>query len=425
MDFGKDLGPTEVLLRYLSRNTLLTPTTTATIQQKQKTERQDFHLEHIGEGFCAIMYDFASTGQVIKQAKGWNKHPELWTDYTAHQRIYAAGLGMGVQVCIPQPAYFIAPENVVTWYSRHRDAGELPDDPTLLKNMKALLVSERIPALPQTVRDALVDVFCPEDQKAAARASPENRNCLLRLYLGRRRAYSGIGSELSVHNFDFSLRSAEFRLRNFEFTLDKMEDLGVDPMQFVAPMAEALAVMHWRVRCDAFDVEFVLGSSPKLRVRCASAGGDDEASGEMRTTWNREPGDDNNTNPECLQRAVQVWLLDFNQVGGITMDEEGVDKAVRGFWDNDPYYPRPAHHEANTTEVRLWEMFKEIYLTTSFGITADTSLPRSFITKVEEEATARSASVSILQGPPKGPTSAARVGGNTGKKTQRHYPGVN
>ncbi|KAJ0162174.1 hypothetical protein CTA2_4997 [Colletotrichum tanaceti] len=146
-------------------------------------------------------------------------------------------------------------------------------------------------------------------------------------------------------------------------------------------MAEALAVMHWRVRCDAFDVEFVLGSSPKLRARCAL------------TTWNREPGDDNNnnTNPECLQRAVQVWLLDFNQVGNITMDEEGVDKAVRGLWDNDPYYPRPACHETNTTEVRLWEAFKDVYLAASVGIRADTSLPLSFIAKVEKEATARSA----------------------------------
>ncbi|GKT41228.1 uncharacterized protein ColSpa_01409 [Colletotrichum spaethianum] len=140
----------------------------------------------------------------------------------------------------------------------------------------------------------------------------KNRNCLLRIYLGRRRTNNRV--------------EGDFTLRNFELTLDKMEILGVDPMPFVTPIAEALAVMHWETHYDAFDVEFDLGSSPKTRTRCVQPG--DDASVEMATTWNRELGDNN---PKCLQRAVNVWLLDFNQVGKITLNEEGVKKAVRGF----------------------------------------------------------------------------------------------
>ncbi|KAK1958724.1 hypothetical protein LY78DRAFT_591574 [Colletotrichum sublineola] len=409
INFNQDLDLTSALCRYLSRKTLLDPTSSAAMHQEMHGERLEHQLEHIGEGFCATIYAFASTGNVIKQAKGWNKHPELWTDYSAHQRIYSAGSSKGVQVCIPQPAYFIAPEHVHMWYSRLKSVGELPDDPVLLTKSTALLISERIPALPRRIREALIDTCCPEDQRAVACMSQKNRNCLLRIYLGRRRTNTRV--------------EGEFTLRNFEFTLDKMEMLGVDPMQFVAPMAEALAIMHWTVHCDAFDVEFVLGSSPKMRTRCGPS--EDESPSGMRTTWNQEPGDE--SNPQCLEKAVNVWLLDFNQVGKIALDKDGVEKAVRGFWDNDPYYPRPnIEGIANrTAEAKLWEAFRDVYLTTSLGLIDDISLPSLFIKRVEEQGATRSASGSMLQGPPKSSTTSMSdpLQARGKKKKHRHYPG--
>ncbi|KAK1975812.1 zinc finger protein-domain-containing protein [Colletotrichum cereale] len=393
-------NPTETLRQYLSRKTLLDPTASAVTHKEANRERLGHQLEHIGEGFCATIYNFASTGSVIKQAKGWNKHSELWTDYSAHRLIYSAGSSKGLQVCIPQPAYFIAPEHVHTWYTRHRAVEELPDGPILLTKSTALLISERIPALPSKIREALIDTFCPKDQKVFARMSQNNRNCLLRIYLGRRRANTRVEDD--------------FTLRNFEFTLDKMDMLGVDPVQFVAPIAEALAVMHWAVHCDAFDVEFVLGSPSRARTGYGPSA--DKSPSGIRTTWNQEPGDE--TNPQCLEKAVKVWLLDFNQVGKITLDEDGAEKAVRGFWDNDPYYPRPdmEGNGSSTVEAKLWGAFKDAYLTTSITLTDDIDLPLKFIKRVEEEGAMRAASGSMLQGPPKSSTE--------GKKKQRHYPGL-
>ncbi|KAK1997921.1 hypothetical protein LX36DRAFT_719864 [Colletotrichum falcatum] len=404
VNFSQRPDPTTTLRRYLSMKALLDPTASTEIHKESHVERLEHQLEQVGEGFCATIYDFASTGSVIKQAKGWNKHPELWTDYSAHKRIYSAGSSKSLQVFIPQPAYFIAPEHVHTWYNRLRTVVELPEDPVLLTKSTALLISERIPALPRRIREALIDIFCPEDQKSVAYMSQKNRNCLLRMYLGRRRRNTRV--------------EGDFGLRNFEFTLNKMEMLGVDPMQFVAPIAEALAVMHWTVNCDAFDVEFVLGSSPKMQTRYAPSA--DGLPSGMRTTWNQELGDENN--PQCLDQAVKVWLLDFNQVGIITLDEDGVEKAVRGFWDNDPYYPRP---NMQGNEARLWEAFKDAYMTTSFELLEECSLPLLFIKRVEEEGIVRSAKGSVLQGPPMSAT--ASIPGPSQareKKKQRQYPGL-
>lgn len=45
------------------------------------------------------------------------------------------------------------------------------------------------------------------------------------------------------------------------------------------------------------------------------------------------------------------------------MDESGITQAVKRFFDNDPYYPRP--HASTTSEQRLWEIFKQRYLEVS------------------------------------------------------------
>jgi hypothetical protein len=39
------------------------------------------------------------------------------------------------------------------------------------------------------------------------------------------------------------------------------------------------------------------------------------------------------------------------------MDENGVGKAVKAFWRNDPFYPRPGN--------ALWDTFREQYIHTS------------------------------------------------------------
>lgn len=51
-----------------------------------------------------------------------------------------------------------------------------------------LLASERILPLPRYIREALIDIWCPEEKKEEARRDIRNRDCLMRIYLGQRRA---------------------------------------------------------------------------------------------------------------------------------------------------------------------------------------------------------------------------------------------
>ncbi|KAJ5018032.1 hypothetical protein K4K57_006608 [Colletotrichum sp. SAR 10_99] len=147
---------------------------------------------------------------------------------------------------VPKPAYYLHAQDITTW--RPVQAKKIPS-----REPNDVLCAERIPPLPRVIRRSLVDVFCPKEQTAEVLENKKNDACLVRLYLGRRRPSS-------LHT------QGTFSLRNFELTLDKMELLDLDAMQSVAPIAEALAVVHWQAGSDGRDVEFVLGGPPERRI---------------------------------------------------------------------------------------------------------------------------------------------------------------
>ncbi|KAK3669285.1 hypothetical protein LTR78_010823 [Recurvomyces mirabilis] len=99
-------------------------------------------------------------------------------------------------------------------------------------------------------------------------------------------------------------------------------------------MADALAVIYWHAKVDANDVEFVLapaGTHP------ASAAWSSGVLGEHT-----------------------MWVLDFDCCGVMTQDEEGVEKAARAFYRNDPYFPRPVGEDDEVGRA-LWELFKHMF----------------------------------------------------------------
>jgi hypothetical protein len=55
-----------------------------------------------------------------------------------------------------------------------------------------------------------------------------------------------------------------FTLRNFNIHVDQLEEIGVEAEEIALQMADALAIMHWKARIDADDIEFVLGSAATL-----------------------------------------------------------------------------------------------------------------------------------------------------------------
>ncbi len=120
-------------------------------------------------------------------------------------------------------------------------------------------------------------------------------------------------------------------------------------------MADALAIMHWEARIDAADVEFVLGGDPCRAQEPLPA--------VAKLKLSKE---DSSTGVDAVQgqaAATHLWPLDFNQCQPLSMDQEGVDQAVKWFFDNDAYYPRvPA--ATGCTDEGLWETFAK-YLETS------------------------------------------------------------
>ena len=186
-------------------------------------------------------------------------------------------------------------------------------------------------------------------------AKPENKDCLVRLYLGRR--------------FKEVTRSA-VTLRNFSLHVNDMEHLGLDTSMYAEIMAKALAILHWEAKVDANDVEFVLGSASKLRAPASVA--------EMK---NSSPNDPKFLgNPLSNHQSVGIWLLDFNQCKGFVEDNAGLKQLVSGFYWNDPYYPLPVNMTAE--DKKLWETFKQAYLEVGNKLTKNKG-QRLFIEAVE------------------------------------------
>ncbi|KAK2061814.1 hypothetical protein LY76DRAFT_507144 [Colletotrichum caudatum] len=400
VDVSENDTPTVALQRYLSVNSILSTKSSFAIRQQEAADKQ-FPLEVIGEGYCAIIYDLPSSGRAIKAARR-QKDAELWNDFVAHVQIWEATKN-NTSFFVPKPSYYVINEDIAAWMIAHRR--EVNSQTGFKSEPIDILVMERIMPLPRIIRQALVEVFCPPSQQAEASSNSNNKSCLVRLYLGVRRPNQRT--------------EGTFTLRNFELTLDKMDILGIDPIQFVRPMAEALAIMHWIAQRDAYDVEFVLGTSPERRISAAELSSIDLA-GRKITTWNRTP--DGHANLNFLRRAVSVWLLDFNQCQRIHPTPLGIEKAVKAFWENDPYFPRP-NQDLSSTEGKLWQEFKSVYLAKSIECTdSSATYPGDFILKVEQEANKRLPSSLVLLGPPQSsaPTTSSPSASSAKKDKKKH-----
>ncbi|KAK0379420.1 hypothetical protein CLIM01_03208 [Colletotrichum limetticola] len=380
-----DESCTTTLQRFLSVNAVLSTASSFAIRQQQAAE-QDLPLQVIGEGFCGVIYDFPSRGLIIKAGRS-NKKQEMWADHVAHVKMWEASKTTK-SYAMPRPAYIVQVEDLQAWKIAHRK--EIKSHSGFFFDPSAIMVSERILPLPRSIREALVSVFCPSDMKANASNNPANKHCLIRIYLGRRRMNQRVENK--------------FSLRNFELTLDKMEILGVDPQQYVQPMAEALAVMHWAAQIDGADVEFVLGSSPERRISAQTLDSID-LEGDIITTWNMDESKSSGIN--FLRRSVSIFLLDFNQCRRMPPTPKGIDDAVKAFWENDPYYPRPGYKEGSQ-EWMLWEQFKGHYLVKSYKILDDSAtMPAEFLRRVEEHGNSAARQLFMGSPPPNSATASS------------------
>lgn len=359
--------PEKILNRMLSTKTAIsTDSSLAEINQRAQEDASLKTFSSIGVGQCGTIYALKGTTMVVKIPNSPEKEDVLFADFKNHHAVYEAfkGVSMALRVHVHVPALkmWVDPTSEHFW---SLESGRFD------KNVKVPnygLVSERIYSLPQPVRSALVDAFAPKavkDQKASFLSRAENKDCLIRLYLGRR-------------NDDHPPVSANnFHLRNFPLHVNEMERLQLDLTYYAKLIAQALAIIHWRAKLDANDVEFVFGSSPIVNDLPIAQ----DLQGANKNTAARMFSSD------FQHRTVSMWMLDFNQCKTFKQDAEGMKQLVDGFYWNDPYYPTPG--STKIADRELWNVFANHYLEVSREFVCQ-ALPQGFIKAVEDRYKKRS-----------------------------------
>ena len=188
---------------------------------------------------------------VIKIPNTPSKEDKLFNDYKIHTLVYRAfetvrstRLAVHVHYCI-------------RWVDAKSEESRAEKSTLFSKDIPTpnfCLLSECIFPLHLPVREAIVDALCPpaiKGNKSEFLKKPEDKGCLVRIYLGRR-------------NDSRTMEPRNIRLRNFPLHVDEMERLGLDPKDYANAIAQALAFLHWKAGADANDVEFVLGCCPQV-----------------------------------------------------------------------------------------------------------------------------------------------------------------
>ena len=375
--FSRFEGTRDVLRRILSTDEEDVLGAEAATLEENYTRALPFqYLRAIGWGSCGKMYHQPGTNHVIKKAINGNivlsDECRLWNDFVMHKKIEEVIDSHNVSrnsipVLVPRVYRYI--NKADEWWNTH-DHMFSPEDRT----PENLLISEHIPPIHVIGRNALIDYFCPEKLRSAARLQDSNNDCLVRPYLGKRRDHI---TRLRPGPKTY------FGIRNFPLCLDQMEEIGLDTKAFASAMAETLAILHWEARIDAADTEFVLGGAPCLTHKPLPK------FEQLRHLTVDTSTDTTTPHHGTGAPGTHLWLLDFNQCQPIAMNEGGVDQAVKRFLDNDPYYPRPA---TGSGDESLWLHFQQRYIAASLKITdrsGHSDLPLLFIEKLTNAMAAR------------------------------------
>lgn len=359
-------NPQTMLSRLLSTQTEISIDSGLAHEDEDPLQNTELrNCKNIGSGQCGTVFVFIGTNEVIKTPNGASKEDVLYQDARVHARgdeaFREAPLQLRRDIAVPQFRLWIQPKTY-QWWDMRKDLFP-PEHPTPSYG----LVSERIFPLPRSVRQAIIDSFCLKSLRASVQANPENKDCLVRLYLGKR----GPGKRQ---------QEKTFRLRNFPLLVNDLEVLKIDTTRIAEIMADALAILHWSANVDGNDVEFVIGSQPSTTRPV----GPIEFQHLTKDAPEHSEGVYNFT--RC---CLHVWPLDFNQCTRFEAtepSEKWLALLTKAFWFNDPYFPRPVSD--NRADKALWRAFAERYIFASSRLT-DSTAPAEFIKATEDEGTKR------------------------------------
>ncbi|KAK2591965.1 hypothetical protein QQS21_010337 [Conoideocrella luteorostrata] len=358
------------LKRMLSIKSVVSTSSSFAARQQQATGTSAMFRE-IGTGSIGKVFEHPRTVFVYKLPLA-NDASKLWNNYKMHQRVKISFESLPYvdgQVEIPE-CFWYATSNSTAFWDDHINLFAF--SPQFPKQRREVLCMERIFPLPRPVRYSLIEKYCPPQGRSMAKTNEANKDCLVRPYLGRVKYGSG-------SNF--------FSLRNFKLHANQMQDLDLDMPELINAMAHAMAVLHWHTRIDGNDVEFVLGSSPMQ---------EQQVRGRMDLhTLNSYTGPTSNyekithSRADFAKRLTSLWMIDFDDCSDISMNQDGVEKAVKAFVDTNHYCPRP--NSGNNFIQQAWYEFGKRYLDWSAKILEKTNFsnlkdyPLKFLVGVHEK----------------------------------------
>ncbi|KAL8778518.1 MAG: hypothetical protein Q9213_007376 [Squamulea squamosa] len=326
---------------------------TCGVKREDAANTVNDHYRRIGAGNCGSVWAAPLGSEdtcAIKREDG-SRYRSLYNDYVMHREVFHTLLANYSRVSVPRCHLYVSSDDKAWWKDRIR---RFPDGH---KHCNAL-ITDRIPPFREAVRNILISKYCPDGLKPAIISSEANQDCLIRLYLGR------------IRRLERGSRFHGFSLRNYPLHLDQIEELALDFNLYARILAETLAHLYWIAHVDARDVEFVLappwkGDIVQYEGVCA--------------------------NPAVIDSIFLgdhvVWILDFDCCGDIAMEKAGVEQAVRAFYLNDPYFPRPGRK--TLMEQMLWTEFKTHFLEVSEAIlgreSPEASLPAMWVNLIEQE----------------------------------------
>lgn len=326
--------PAELLNRCLSTKFVIS--TTSSFAKRMQKARYDLGIKkdsfkNIGLGSCGSVFEIPGTKLAYKKG---SQEIDIFRDFRFTQQVHQA-VECGLQILqkafpectIPKTpeSHKYHPANDEQFWSSN--IGRFPAGH---RTQQPIFSVDHILPLPKEIRDALIDIYFDDegDTQEEAKNDQDNKDCLIRLYLGERESV-----RQQCEGYD--------TLRNFPLRLNMMEDLDLEFTGFAKEMALGLAILHWQAQIDGMDVEFVLGSSATRENSAAVPLDTTEAINFQR-------------------REIHLWMFDFDKASEIVLTENDVKmKLVPAFLGNDPYYPSPQ------VDQELWDEFCNTYLAAS------------------------------------------------------------
>ena len=335
-------APREILRRTLMvRSVVSTSLSFADRMNRARAKASSATPEYriIGIGSCGTVFKVPGTAFAVKKGEDITA---MWKDFILTNRVHNAvtdtrtilqgAFKESMLPKVPECTDFMLPESEY-WQTN------LDCFPTTHRKAGAAFHVTRILPLPKRTREALIENFFADGEgiQAEAKQAPENKDCLVRIYLGE--------NEKEKVCYD--------SLRNFPLHLNVMEDLDLEPSTLASQMAIALAIIHWQAKVDAMDSEFVLGSSVTTLPEKQRAYAAEEDSTVLSAPHEIRRLDSN-------ERSTNFWVLDFDKASPIELTADDViKKLVVAFLGNDPYFPRP------DVDEDLWQVFSKTYLKAS------------------------------------------------------------